>query len=378
MSIHVFKYTFAIAYLLMIISSIYLVRENQNLIDNVHIFRAVVIASSLSFWLISSRISRLKSLSVLLVSILLLPYVFTDAIISYIDIVFLVIIASTLGNDKEVSRFFIVLSYISLFLAMAIVVLSYFGYLPSKIFEWKQATKNGFGFTNPNTLFFYIFSSALTFFVFREKLGFLICGALIAILYPYVGSRTFAISYIIAFIAYFFLANRDGPALRALLWVWLSVVIVLGVSSAYFPLQVSEGFSKLLGVDSNELLSNRFVLLELINMGKTDMEFLFGGLKNESDSMYIYFLNSFGSVVSIFLLVIALVKIKISSQKNGAIILIISCIFFTIGLVEVPFDGSALIALLFVYLSLFNPGILAFWSEKNRSTQYRTAPSAAS
>lgn len=161
--------------------------------------------------------------------------------------------------------------------------------------------------------------------------------------------------------AYFLLTLHDRRFVRWGLWTWFLSVLSLGILAALLPAQTDGWLSGIFGIDMNDLLSNRLYLLEEAVYGRTFWEVMLGGVESNSDSMFIYFYSSVGIVgFSIFLIFIFYNLSKIS-KEYGSFMLLFSSIFFTVGLVESPFDGTSLIALLYIYLLFFDQRGLEKW-----------------
>ncbi|MFM6993191.1 MAG: hypothetical protein ACKOWD_18365, partial [Rhodoferax sp.] len=221
----------------------------------------------------------------------------------------------------------------------------------SNSFEWKERVKNSMGFTNPNTFFYYILSSAFVFFVYRVRFGFFFCGALIIGLYSIVGSRTFLIAYLLLLLAWVRPGLLHRTSVVAALWLWLTFAVLLGLLTAIFPIQTSLALSALTGLDVNEMTSNRLELMSEAS-SRTNLQLLLGGKENDADSLYVYLLNGFGIFSLPLFLYATVLSIARNVRQRRPSVLALACIYFTIGVIEVPFDGSAMIALVFV-LSLF-------------------------
>jgi len=356
-----FRTIFFISYFLMIISSIKYIKDDIYLSDNIIAIRVILIVAAGVLWITRATIDRSLPPSVLFIGIVLSGYALTDAVLAFVDLITLIIFASAMKDSDKPERYFILLAYWSLAFVCLITIAGSFGLIPSAIFEWEGRAKNSFGFTNPNVLFFYVFSSALTFFVCRERNGLIICGVIMAYLYTAVGSRTFAFAYLLIALAYFFILKVDNKFVRFSLWVSIALAVIFGVMTVYFPFEFSIWTSNILGVDSDALLSNRLTIMETAFISSKDAEFWFGGLENLSDSMYSYFTRSFGLGVSLILLVAAVINLKNASYIAGAVPLVFFLTFFVVGLVEVPFDGTSLVSLIFIYAVFYDHSIFSRW-----------------
>jgi hypothetical protein len=364
-----FRTIFFISYFLMIMSSIKYIKDDIYLSENILAVRVILIVSAGVLWVARATIDRTLPPSVLLIGIVLSGYALTDAVLAFVDLITLIIFASAMKDSGKPERYFILLAYWSLAFVCLITFAGSVGLIPSAIFEWEGRAKNSFGFTNPNVLFFYVFSSALTFFVCRERNGLIICGAIMAFLYTAVGSRTFAFAYLLIALAYFFVLKVDNKFVRFTLWVFTALALIFGVMTVYFPFEFSMWTSNVLGIDSDALLSNRLTIMETVYISSKDAEFWFGGLENLSDSMYSYFTRSFGLGGSLILLVAAIINLKNASNIAGAVPLVFFLTFFVVGLVEVPFDGTSLVSLIFIYAVFYDHTIFSRWRDNDVLSQ---------
>lgn len=346
------QHLFAGAYVLLIVSTIALFKANATLSLLCFAGRAGALVAILLLWLTHSTVRLKANRSALLFGVAFLPYLMTDARMAYLDVLILLVMGSSMAHEPSSETFLKRLAYLSLGLVVLIAALASLSLLPSNAFEWKDRLKNSMGFTNPNTFFYYILSSAFVFFIYRVRLGFFLCGALIIGLYSTVGSRTFLIAYLMLMLVWIRPLLLHRSFVIAGLWLWLSVAVTLGLLIALFPVQSSLTLTALTGLDVNELTSSR---LELISesSSRSNWQLLFGGKANNADSLYVYLLNDFG-LVSIPLFLYATVSsIARHVRQRNPSVLALACIYFTIGLIEVPFDGSALIALVFVFSVFF-------------------------
>lgn len=344
---------FAGAYILLIISTIAQIKSNTLLSDAIFAVRAGALILILLIWITNtSQHLRAEKYSFIFF-VVFAPYALTEARMAYLDVLIILIMASTIRKSQDSAHFFISLANISLAIALTIAILAWTSILPQIIFEWKDRVKYSMGYTNPNTFFYYIFSSAFVFFVFRQKIAFLFCGVLIITLYPTVGSRTFLIAYILLFATWINPRIFQKPPIMMGLWLWLTLAIVFGFATALYPLQLSIALSSLTGIDFNELTSSRF---EVINdtANRSLIELIIGGKQNYGDSLYVYILNDFGLIWIPLFFFIIYKSIKSLTKKQDPTTLVLACIYFTIGLAEVPFDGSSLVALLFILSILYN------------------------
>lgn len=345
------QYLFAGAYALLVVSTIALFKASASLSLLCFTGRAVALVAILFLWLTDSTLRLKANRSTVLFGIAFLPYLMTDARMAYLDVLILLVMASSMANESSSEIFLKRLAYISLGLVVIIAILASLSLLPSHSFEWKDRVKSSMGFTNPNTFFFYILSSAFVFFVYRIRLGFFVCGALIFGLYGTVGSRTFLIAYLLLLLAWMHPRLLNSKPMVAALWFWLSVVLLLGLLTALLPVQTTLALTAITGLDVNELTSSR---LELISesVSRSNLQLLLGGQANNADSLYVYLLNGFGLLSMPLFLYVMVSSIARHVRHSNPVVLVLACIYFTIGLIEVPFDGSAMIALVFV-LSVF-------------------------
>ncbi len=357
-----FKAIFALSYLFLIVASIRFVRDNPGLLYNLNVLRVGLVGGAGALWIGRSTIDRTMPLSVAIVGVLLSLYLLTDAIIAFVDVLSLLIFSAALSRSRDADKFLVYLAYGSLAVVCGIVVLATIGVLPTSVFEWDGRVKNAYGFTNPNTLFFYIFASAFTFFICKEKRGFILSGIIMAVLYAGVGSRTFGLGYVVTLIGFFVLNRSNSPILRLGLWIAILVVSIAGLLTVYFPYEVAEWSSGLFRVSSDELFSSRLSILELAHSDITPAEFWLGGLENDTDSMYNYFVASFGLLVSLVFMVATLYRVYKLSKRYGPAPLVFALTFLMIGLVEVPFDGAALMSLVFVYALFYQDRIFERWA----------------
>lgn len=357
----IFKILYLISYMGYILFSIYLIRSNIFLNERVTEIRGVVLVSSVAAWAAYSVVWKDSSRFVWLIIFLLSPYLLTDAWLFYIDAVSIFVISAAMKGFFDTEKYLIKIAYVSFFAVMLVIFLNIIGYLPSSVFIWRDSVKESYGFNNPNTIYFFIFSSSMVFFVFRHNLGVILCGIVMIALFPSVQNRAFMAGYLIMLPAYFLLTLNDRRFVRWGLWTWFISVISLGVVSSLLPAQADSWLSSIFGIDVNDLLSNRIYLLEEAVYGRTFGEIMFGGLESNSDSMFIYFYSSVGLVGFSIFLIFIFYNISKASKNYGSFMLLFSCIFFTVGLVESPFDGSSLIALLYIYLLFFDQRCLERW-----------------
>lgn len=345
------QHLFTGAYVLLIVSTIALFKENATLSLLCFVGRAGALVAILVLWLTDSTLRMKANRNALLFGIAFLPYLMTDARMAYLDVLILLVMASSMAHQPSSETFLKRLAYLSLGLVFVIAILASLSILPSNSFEWKERVKNSMGFTNPNTFFYYILSSAFVFFVYRARLGFAVCGAVMIGLYSIVGSRTFLIAYLLLLLAWVRPSLLHRTSVVAALWLWLTLAVLLGLLTALFPIQTSLALSALTGLDVNELTSNRLELMSEAG-SRTNLQLLLGGKENDADSLYVYLLNGFGLFSLPLFLCATVLSIARNVRQRRPSVLALSCIYFTIGVIEVPFDGSAMIALVFV-LSLF-------------------------
>lgn len=359
----IFKGMFGAAYALLILASIRFVRDNNTLLDGINILRTLLIALSCALWVGRSTIDRTLSLSVVAIGLVLSPYVLTGAIVSYVDILSLLIFGAAISKSRDPEEFFVYMAYGSLALIGLIALMATIGVIPSTSFEWNGRVKESFGFTNPNTFFFYIFSSAFVFFIFRRSRGMILCGIFIVIMYVSVGSRTFALAYAFIAISYYFANQTNGSVIRFGLLGAIVAIALIGMLTIYFPREFSNWTLSVIGVDSDELFSSRLSLMEFdLNYSTLDpARFWLGGMENVSDSMYAYFVNGFGLLLSTVFLLLMFYRSVDLSRRYGSAPLIFVLTFLMIGIVEVPFDGSALMSLLFIYALFYDRDAFFRW-----------------
>ncbi len=357
----IFKILYFLSYMGYILFSIYLIRSDIFLNERVTELRGVLLISSAVLWGAYSLIWKDSSRFIWIVIIGLSPYLLTDAWLFYVDIVSVLVISAALKGFRYPEKYLILIAYVSFFAVILVIIFNFLGYIPSSVFIWRDSIKESYGFNNPNTIYFFLFSSSMVFFVLRNNIGVILCGVVMVAFFPSVQNRAFMAGYLIMLPAYFLLTLHDRRFVRWGLWVWFISVLSLGILSALLPAQVDSFLSSMFGIDVNDLLSNRLYLLEEAVYGRSFWETMFGGLENNSDSMFTYFYNSVGLIgFSIFLIFIFYYLSK-SSKRYGSFMLLFSCIFFTVGLVESPFDGSSLIALLYIYLLFFDQRGLERW-----------------
>jgi hypothetical protein len=363
----VLKGVFAVAYALLIITSIRFVRDDIGLLTNLNIIRVALIVLSCALWIGRSTIDRTLSLTVIAFGLIMSPYLLTDAIITYIDILSLLIFSAFLARSRGSEQFLVYLAYGSLGLVAVISALATVGVLPSTSFEWNGRVKESFGFTNPNTFFFYIFSSTFVFFTYRRVWGLLLGGLFMAFMYLSVGSRTFALAYVFILASYFLTNRINGALVRFGLFTAIVGVVTIGLLTIYFPREFSNWTLSVLGINSDEVFSSRLSLMEfeLDYSRLNNAEFWLGGLQNVSDSLYAYFVNGFGLLLASVFLIAVLNRALRLSRIYGSAPLVFVLTFLMIGIVEVPFDGSALMSLLFIYVLFYDQNAFYRWSAGN-------------
>lgn len=357
----IFKILYFLSYASYILFSVYLIRSNDILNGRLIEARGVLSVSTAIIWGAYSISWKDSSRFVWILIFILSPYILTDAWLFYVDIVSIAVVSSAIKGFPDTEEYLVRIAYFSIFIVLSVISLNYLGYIPSSIFIWKDSVKESFGFNNPNTIYFFIFSASMVFFVFRRNFGIALCGAIMIAFFPSVQNRAFMAGYLIMLPAYFLLTLHDRRFVRWGLWTWFLSVLSLGILAALLPAQTDGWLSGIFGIDMNDLLSNRLYLLEEAVYGRTFWEVMLGGVESNSDSMFIYFYSSVGIVgFSIFLIFIFYNLSKIS-KEYGSFMLLFSSIFFTVGLVESPFDGTSLIALLYIYLLFFDQRGLEKW-----------------
>jgi hypothetical protein len=347
---------FVAAYLLLIASTTLGLKTDESDIDYLLIVRIVVYAVILLAWL-SRVIDRPRQYAPVLVMLSLIsPYILTQGYMITVDTVMLFASASSLsGDSREIRRFFARTAYISAFTVTAIAILSQINVLPSMQFEWDTRVKESVGFLNPNTFYYYLFSSAFVMFLLEDILGFLIIGILLVVFYPLVESRTFFAAYLLL-LAYTLFGTLVNAKLRnGVLWMTLVGVILIGLFSALFPLIVSAVLSIVFHVDASELLSNRLEIIAGESGPESAPLTVFGGNANFADSLYVYLVSGIGMPFTILAILSAiyLLRRKMKAVGNGRI-LMAAVAYFTVGCFEVPYSASSMIALFLIWVVVFH------------------------
>lgn len=351
-SARIFRFLFAGAYFSFILSSTALVRQDDTSSLLVFLLRSGALIGILAFWLMSIAHSSRASRVTIGFAGLFWPYLFSDAYLAYFDVLVLLVLGSNFRKSSTTEKYYIWLAYLSLGLVLLIALLAWFAIIPTRAFAWEGRVKEAMGFANPNTFYFFLTSSAVIFFLFKRPLSFFLTGVVIIGLFPLVGSWTFLITYILMAMFWVWPSILHYRLIIALLWAWLTATILLGLFTVWFPVNTTLFLNVAIGADVNELTSNRFGLL--INAGEKNVfQLLLGGVENRFDSLYAYFLNSFGIVGMVAVLYIVLASVRRQVRAGSPIALAFTAIFFTTGLAEVPFDGSALISLVFFSTVLF-------------------------
>lgn len=353
MKAHFTSILFAVAYTLMIISSLYLVKSNASLADVVFLTRLLVYGLIFSVWFLGIASTLKVDKRILIFVLPCFPYLLTNGYMAYIDTAILLIAAHQISRLPNRQKYFVKLAYASLFLVVFCAVAAKFGLIATTVFEFGERAKATYGFGNPNNLYYYVFTSAFIFYRWKVTKGFVICGFVLVVLYPSVESRTFMIAYLL--LAAFWAANPKWIKSSKIffLWCWLGGALTLGMLMCVFPLEVSIALSYITGIDINELLSNRLDVINNQSAGRTMLSILFGGVENTADSLYVYLANGFGVVglISFELLVVLLVRKHLASKNVRA--LTMACVYLTAALVEAPYSGSALVAIFFIWMLLY-------------------------
>lgn len=316
------------------------------------LLRSSALIGILAFWLMSIAYSSRASRVTIGFAALFWPYLFSDAYLAFLDVLVLLVLVSDFRKSSTTENYYIWLAHLSLSLVLLIGLLAWLSIIPTSTFAWEGRIKESMGFNNPNTFYFFLISSAVVFFLFERTVSFFLVGVAIIGLFPIVGSRTFLATY--ALMAMFCVWPRilHYHLVIALLWAWLAAATFLGLTSVLFPSVITIYLNAAIGIDVNELVSQRLELLANARMTGV-FQLIFGGVNNKSDSLFGYFVNSFGIVGVALLLYITLTNARRQVRSGRPIALVFTAIFFTTGLAEVPFDGSALVALVFLSTVLF-------------------------
>ncbi|MBK6850094.1 MAG: hypothetical protein IPG93_00375 [Burkholderiales bacterium] len=345
-----FRALFLVGYLLYIVGSVYLVRENESLSNDFVAIRLLIYILLLLLWISGVAYRLTVRTNVFLLAIILLPYVATAAYLSYVDLLILTILASSVGSGRESRQYFLTTAYASLAVVLCIVGFSLFGAIPTKMFEWQGRVKDGLGFANPNTMYFFVFSAAFVGYYYKSMILFAGCGAVMIGFYWFAQSRAYALCYLILAVQW-----RADPRwlfglYEMLVRSWLYFVLALGLLIGLFPIEVSTALGLILGIDVNELLSNRLELISGRSEGRSIWGYLLGGKENDADSLYVYFINSFGLVGVVlfaYYFLRNLAQVDVSLRLRVAVL---SGVFLTVGIIEAPIDGSALISLFWIWI----------------------------
>lgn len=344
---------FAVAYLSFILSTVLAVRLSESVTSLVFFSRSAALIGIIAVWFFISAYRGQVNRIVAIFSLIWLPYIFTSAYLNYLDVLVVLILATSFQRSGGIEKYFVRLAYTSLALTVMIGLLACLSIIPTTEFAWRGVVKHSFGFANPNTFYFFIFSSAMVFFVFKRHVAFFLSGVAILGLFPMVGSRTFLIGYILLvgiLVWPSLIHNRKG---RLLLWLWLASVTALGLVTVSIPAKVTILLNAVLGLDVNELFSNRLALAEQA-MAIGSVQTFLGGMANATDSLYAYFARGFGFLGLLLFLLWGYGSVVRQVQYGRPIALVIAAVYLTVGLVEVPFDGSALIAIVFASETFFS------------------------
>lgn len=345
------KFFFGTAYILQIISTIVFVRESVDISTAVMISRLLSFGMLTLFWVVADGYRSKAGAYVFLLIAMLSPYLFSDAYMAAIDVILVFMSAIYFASRLSIQdEFYSNLAYGSLFVVIMVLALYYLGVIPTQVFEWDGRVKNSLGFSNPNTLFFYIFSSAFIFYGERVRVGFYACGVLMILLYGIVGSRTFMYAYFILLGFWLWPNLFELVAIKVVLSLMFGAVACLGLVITWFPIEFAMVAERILMIDVNELVSNRIDVLVQAGGLQSMLGILFGGLENTADSLYFYFYSSFGVlgiVLALLLVVFGLIR---ADGWRKTTLLVMCIVYFIIGLVEVPFDATSLMAVYLVYL----------------------------
>lgn len=357
----IFQYIYLAAYVTYMLFSLSIIKSNPQLSDYLFLVRGILLVSMLGIWAVYSVSKSFSNRFIWIIILVMSPYLLTEAWMFYIDIISMLILASSISEMKDSEKFIIKISYSGIIFTLSIVFLGSIGILQNEMFIWNGSVKQSFGFYNPNVIYFFIFSSALAFFALRNKTGIIISGISMIVLFPYVQNRAFMGGFIIMVPIYLYLAVFDNEKVRASLWMWLISIIVFGMYFAIDPDYATDIIDNVTGLDVNYVLSNRLIILQETVFRRSLGEIIFGGLKGAIDSTFIYFYSAIGLFGCSVGIAFTFYKLNKQSSRYGSFPILLGCIFFTVGFVESLFDGTSLIALLFVYLIFFDQRVLANW-----------------
>lgn len=344
---------FAVAYLSLILSTVLAVKLSESLSLLFFVSRSAALIGILAIWAYTSAYTERANRIVAIFSLVFLPYIFTSAYLAYLDVLVILILATNFQRSVSIEKYYVRLAYASLALVLVIALLAWSSVIPMATFTWEDRVKNSLGFSNPNTFYFFVFSSAMVFFLFKRRVAFFLTGVAMLGLFPLVGSRTFMGTYVLLAGIWIWPSLIRYRLFILTLWVWLAAVTALGLMTIVFPAEAALLLNAVLQLDANELFSNRLNLAEQA-MASDTVQLLLGGLVNTTDSLYAYFMNGFGLAGLFVFLFWAWISVARQVHRGRPIALAIAAIYFTVGLVEVPFDGSALIAIVFFSEAFFN------------------------
>lgn len=351
---NLYAMAFLTGYVLLIISTLDSVRADSQLADALLVGRIGAYLVIAMTWVSRFAAHPKRNLGFAILLLGFSPYLLTSGYMVYVDTAVVLIIASALGrSERDARKFFVLAAFASAILVSVFAVLAFLGLLPTVIFEWGDRAKNSMGFLNPNTFYYYLFSSAFVFFVWRRAAGFVLIGVVMAAFYSLVESRTFLLAYLL--LAFYWALGRFlNRCIRlTLLWVWFGIAVVFGVMTAIFPVQVLAGTSLLFGIDLNDVLSNRFDVISSEAADGVTTAVLVGGRANYADSLYVYWINGVGIVLFTLLMLVVAYVIAERERRFGEKLLVSACVYFTVGCFEVPYGGSSLVALLLVWMLFF-------------------------
>lgn len=345
---------FLAAYCLLIISTVLRFRVADGDVDYFLLARGAIYSLILLAWLLEVVPNPKRYLWVMLLMVLLAPYLLTHGYMIAVDTSMVFVTASGLNVEGKTSRrFFLRAAYISALIVLCVAILAVLGLLPSAQFEWGGRFKDSVGFLNPNTFYYYLFSSAFIMFVVEDLLGFILMGLIMAAFYPLAESRTFFFAYMLLLFYWVLRRILNGKIRNILIWIGIALAIFFGMLSGLYPFETSGVLAIAFGFDPSEVLSNR---LEIIDAGSDASLFsLLGGNANYADSFYVYLMSGVGLPLS-FVAILAVLRLLVrkSNSRSDGKLLMAALVYFTIGCFEVPYGGSSLIAVFFAWVVFFS------------------------
>lgn len=205
---------------------------------------------------LNGKLNKVTLILYAVISILLLSFNPFFQIVAFMLIVGLV--ATKFISKKNT---IVIANYFSLLSLFTILILCYLGYSENYIYydgsEFAQNVRYSLGFLNPNAISIFIAQIAFIFFITRSFFGIIISLFFYVFILYSAASRT-ALAIFIVFLLLFYLF-KNNYALKVAKLSAFSFVCVFPLLVLLF---ISSGIWSFGGVDLNQLLSGRLVLIQ--------------------------------------------------------------------------------------------------------------------